>query len=135
MKRNSNNVGYCIRLLVLLVACFWLSNCANSTDTSTDKQGVSPKAETPLAGREEASALVAKMLEEPLPPQYEVPAYITSGLPIGMVYDTLAKRYPDFYGFTDTQLLDSIVQHPNRFWLMATENKAIRRYYDPHSKY
>lgn len=91
--------------------------------------------EVPLQSRLEARELVKRNLQEPIPDNYVIPTYIKSGLPLRQVYDTLAKRYPMFYGFQGEQYLDSIVRHPRRYLELSKESKAIRRYYDPNSRY
>lgn len=115
--------------LVLLASGVWYR-----VYLASDVVKVAPP-EVPLANREVARNLVRRNLQEPIPTDYLIPSYITSSLPQQQVYDSLAKRYPMFYGFHGDQFLDSIVRHPQRFLKMSNENKAIRRYYDPNSRY
>ena len=75
-----------------------------------------------------------KNLDKGIPKDFNIPDYITSGLPVQQVYDSLGKRHPEFYGFTG-KYLDSIWRHPQRYLQLSDENKAIRRYYDPRSEY
>lgn len=113
---------------ILLCSCGLLYPACSASDTTAP-------AEVPLQNRQQALELVKAELPKPIPEDYVIPTYITSGLPLAQVYDTLARRYPMFYGFQDEQYLDSIVRYPQRYLQLNLESKAIRRYYDPNSRY
>lgn len=84
---------------------------------------------------EETREFVRNNLATPIPDSYDIPTYISSGLPLEQVYDSLARRYPDFYGLEGDTYLNAIMRNPERYLQMSLESKSIRRYYDPNSKY
>lgn len=88
-----------------------------------------------LASIEETKEFVRNDLAAPIPDEYEIPAYISSGLPLDQVYDSLAQRFPDFYGLDGDTYLNAIMRSPERYLQMSLQSKSIRRYYDPNSKY
>lgn len=88
-----------------------------------------------LNNLEEARAFMQEYLARPIPAEYDYPAYITSRLPLEQVYDSLAERYPDFYGLEGTAYVQAVQKDPHRYIKMITENKAIRKYYDKNSQY
>lgn len=94
-----------------------------------------PAAEVPLPNRQAVYDLVQSELPKPIPEDYQIPSYISSGLPLAQGYDTLARRYPLFYGFQGEQSLASSTKYPQTYQRMSLESKSIRRYYDRNSRY
>lgn len=88
-----------------------------------------------LNNLEEVKAFIRTALDKPLPTDYNVPAYISSGSEKEVVYQTLEKRYPEIYGLGGNTLLHAVSKYPELYLSMLQENKAIRRYYDPNSKF
>lgn len=94
-----------------------------------------PEPQIVLNSLEEARAFMQEYIDRPIPEDYDYPAYITSKLPLEQVYDSLAERYPDFYGLEGTAYVQAVQTDPHRYIKMITENKAIRKYYDKDSQY
>mgnify|MGYP000043754011 CR=1 FL=1 len=94
-----------------------------------------PEGERQFMNYEEVRAYLRELQNEPIPANYKEPEYIGSGITRDEVYEEFSIRYPMFYGYGSTQLLDSIVANPRMYEVMLTENKAIRRQFDPNSKY
>ena len=84
-----------------------------------------------LATEEDAKAFVAEELKKPLPEDYQIPSYITSGYPLAQVYDSVSVRFPDFYGKRGDEYLHAIMKDPETYLKLNKESKAIRMYYDP----
>jgi hypothetical protein len=123
-------------LLVFILLLFALWWYRSASPRSAQASSLAPAKMAPiLKNHEEVSAYMKAKVAEPIPAGYDIPDYITKGLTKDQVYDTFALRYPQFYGYGSTQLLDSIAKNPLLYNKMITENKAIRRYYDPNSKY
>ena len=126
-----------IGLLIILwgVKSFLGNSSPKKTSLSASSTANSSNQELSFSNHEELKEFMRKEVDKPIPSDYEIPSYITSKLEKDSVYAVFGTRYPEFYGFGSTQLLDSAMRHPNRYVEMLTENKAIRRYYDPQSKY
>ncbi len=88
-----------------------------------------------LNTEDDVKAFINENLQKPIPPGYQIPSYISSGLPLEQVYDTLKVRYPNFYGKRGQEYMDAIKADPQTYLKMNLESKCIRRYYDPNSKY
>ncbi len=129
-------------VFIIVLAGIWIfksfSEKSATTEASSAIKFSAANQENQTLGFKNYEEVRAFMIEEkkkPLPDTYKIPEYITSKQKMDDVYKVFAKRYPEFYGFGSTQLLDSIMSHPVRYIEMLTENKAIRRYYDPNSTY
>ena len=84
-------------IVLVLTMMFGFIACQNSEQNNTDGTREA-KSKIVFANEDEAKIFVAEQLEKPIPPDYKIPAYITSGLPLTQVYDTLKMRSPNFYG-------------------------------------
>ncbi len=123
-------------LLITLLAIMGLRQgyfAKSGAETVEERQGQS--LELQFANRTEVQAFAKENLKKPIPEDFKIPTYITSGFPLEQVYDSLAIRFPQFYGFTGVQYLDSIWRRPQLYLQLINESKAIRRYYDPNSEY
>src|SRR5690606_32107688 len=65
-----------------------------------------------------------------LPDDYNVPGYIASGQKVEDVCKELEKRYPEFYGRSDAQLIEAVNSDTARFIRMLDEDKAIRKHFN-----
>lgn len=136
---------FVLAFFALMVCCTREPN--NATDQIESQANSEQKKEQPIAAakqlgfpsgltsHDEVRSYITELLKEPIPEDYAIPEYITSGKDQEEVYSIFAQRFPMFYGFGSTQLLDSIIANPDEYPVMILENKAIRRYYDPNSKY
>ena len=115
-------------LICVTIAFISSMGCKNESSATNEDKIV-------LGTEDEAKAFVAEQLKKPIPPDYKIPAYITSGLPLSQVYDSLKVRYPDFYGKEHEEYLHAIMADPETYLKLNLESKAIRRYYDKNSKY
>ena len=85
--------------------------------------------------QDEVKVFMANERVKPLAENYQIPAYISSGHQLVDVFNELKTRYPEFYDISSEKLLDAVAEHPSRYAEMLNENKAIRKYYDPNSRY
>ncbi len=130
-------------IVVIILLGIWgynsISGGRSSQETATTQQPGNYSNQTNSAftfhSYDEVKTFMNNEVEKPLPGEFKIPEYISSGQELDDVYKVFAKRYPEFYGFHGTQLMDSVWRHPVRYIDMITENKAIRRYYDPNSNY
>lgn len=88
-----------------------------------------------LRNYDDARAHIRKLTDEQIPTDFKTPSYITSANSKEQAFEVFAERFPMFYGFGSTQLLDSIIANTAMYEVMLTENKAIRRKFDPNGKY
>ena len=121
----------CLLVLVILIV---FTSCNKSTDKVSDTTKKSEK-KIVFKSEDDVKAFIAENLKQPIPSDYKIPSYITSGLPLTQVYDTLKLRYPSFYGKEGQAYLHAVMDDPNTYLKLSLESKSIRRYYDPNSKY
>jgi hypothetical protein len=131
---NFNLIRNSLLVFTLLLCALWWYRSTSPSPALASPQAPAATASI-LKNHQEVRAYMKAKVAEPIPAGYDIPDYITKGLTKDQVYDTFALRYPQFYGYGSTQLLDSIAKNPLLYDKMITENKAIRRYYDPNSKY
>jgi hypothetical protein len=123
----------CFLACILLVLA---GGVACQKTTSGQSQATEKKADIPvLKTEDDVKNFITENLQKPIPPGYKIPSYITSELPLEQVYDTLEVRYPTFYGKRGKDYLQAVMADPATYLKMNVESKAIRRYYDPNSKY
>ncbi|MDX1476537.1 MAG: hypothetical protein R3301_02485 [Saprospiraceae bacterium] len=130
MKSSSKSIYSFFRLLVVTML-LW-SACQQS---APDQNSEEPAQRIVLNSLDETKVFVQNDLAQPIPDDYAIPSYISSGLPVTQVYDSLQQRYPQFYGLEGESYLQAIMAAPEQYLRMSLENKAIRRYYDPNSRY
>ncbi|MDX1407841.1 MAG: hypothetical protein R3330_06900 [Saprospiraceae bacterium] len=128
--KSRNRVSSALLLSMLILTVAGACRQSGTSDVSQDESQ-----RIVLATIDETKAFVQNDLAQPIPDSYDIPSYITSGLPIEQVYDTLEKRYPQFYGLEGETYLRAIMNAPEQYQQLSLENKAIRRYYDPNSRY
>jgi len=107
----------------------------SEADVQRTQQPALTRTSVVLKTLDEAREFVRTNLPKPIPDDYKIPVYISSELPLEQVYDTLEKKYPDFYGLDGETYLRAIMKAPDRYLKMSLESKSIRRYYDPNSRY
>ncbi len=131
-----------IGIFGLIVFALLTQNVVSAQTTSGESWSTTPTPSSSqqsstliLKTQEDVQAFMTQERVKPLPGDYEIPAYISSGKKVGDVFNELKNRYPEFYGISKSQLLDAVKSNPTGYTKMLDENKAIRRYFDPNSKY
>ncbi len=140
LKHEQKLLSYNFRITWVFVLVFFgllAQNVVNAqtTPSISAKQAHQASQTTNFTTNEDVKAFMAEERIKPLSADYQVPGYITSGQKVEDVFKELKQRYPEFYDCNDAQLLDAVKNAPVRYAKMLDENKAIRRYYDPNSKY
>ena len=84
---------------------------------------------------QEAKAFMNAQVQIPIAEDYVTPEYIISATDQSEAFSEFGNRYPEFYGKEKTDLLDAVMEYPERYIEMINENKALRRQFDPNSRY
>ena len=121
--------------LYMLVAALFCFGCGQDNGGATSNAKRAAKSKIVFNSDDEVKEFIRNNLAQPIPNSYKIPKYISSGLPLEQVYDTLEVRYPGFYGKEGDDYLQAIKSNPETYLEMSLESKSIRRYYDPNSKY
>jgi hypothetical protein len=123
-----------IRYIYLLILVIFVG-VACQQSTKGNEQPKEQKQKLVFRTEEEVKAFIGENLKKPIPADYKIPSYISSGLPLEQVYDTLKARYPTFYGKEGQSYIQAVMADPETYLKLSLESKSIRRYYDPNSKY
>lgn len=120
-------------ILIILAVAGTIFSCARANKPDPAPQPAPAPPPIHLANYDEARAFLKANIHTPIPPDYQIPEYISSGFQLEVVQDSLRNRYPDFYGLQGLELLDAVIKAPEQYLELLKESKAIRRYYDPNN--
>lgn len=76
--------------------------------------------------RDEIKVFIREVLDDEMPPDYQIPDYIVNGTNTDTMYSIFWKRYPEFAYLKADALLTEVGLNPDIYVELVKENKALR---------